>query len=65
VLFVLLGGLVQGLERRAREFELAARLERDAGVGALQRNRVVALDDRLPAKARQPSSMARMPSGPS
>ena len=52
VLFVLLGRLVQGLERRTREFELAARLERDAGVVALQRDRVVAFGDRLPAEAR-------------
>ena len=51
MLFVLLGRLVHGFERRAREFELAARLERDAGLGALQRDRVVALDDRLPAEA--------------
>ena len=44
--------LVQRLERRARQLELAAGLERDAGAVALQRNRVVAFGDRLPAEAR-------------
>ena len=53
VLLVLVRRLVQGLERRARQLELAARLERDAGLAAQQRDRVVALDHRLPAEARQ------------
>ncbi len=52
MLSVLRGCLVQGLERRARELELATRLERDAGAGAQERDRIVALDDRLPAKPR-------------
>jgi len=44
-----------------RKLELPAGLERDVGLAALERDRVVALDHGLPAEARQASSMARIP----
>ena len=46
------GGLVHGLDRRARQFELAARLERNgAAAGDVEHaDDVVALHDRLPAE---------------
>ena len=45
-------GLMDGFERRAGEFELAARLERDraAGLFVVQADDVVALHDRHPAE---------------
>ena len=46
-------GLVQVVERRARQFELARGLQADAAVRAGQRDDVAALLDRLPAIARQ------------
>ena len=49
----LLAGLMHGGQRRTREFELAARLERDRLVLAGQRNRPAGLQHRRPAKALQ------------
>ncbi len=43
-------GLVEVLERRARQFELAGGLEADRPVRALQRNDLAAFLDRLPAE---------------
>jgi hypothetical protein len=47
------GGIVDGELWRAREFELAARLERDAADGAeiAQADRVAAIEERVPAGA--------------
>ena len=47
----LAAGLVQGLQRRARQLELAARLQRDVAAGLLQRDRESLLEDGLPAEA--------------
>ena len=46
--------LVQGLDRRAGELELAAGLERDraAAVGAGEADDMAVIDDRLPAEPR-------------
>jgi hypothetical protein len=54
-------GLVQGLHRRARQLELATRLQRDrATTGDIgQTDRVVALHDRLPAE--QPGHTVKQP----
>src|SRR5579885_1922790 len=50
--FDLRGGFVDGCKRRAREFELAARLERDRcpAYGIIKPNEILAVIDRLPAE---------------
>ena len=57
-------GLVERLERRARELELAAGLQRELSAPRGQRDDVAAFDHRLPAEARHALSRAPMPSGP-
>ena len=52
-------GLVQGLDRRARQLELAARLEGDAGAALLQGDRAVLLADGAPAEARRQALQQR------
>src|SRR5579885_3720118 len=47
-------GLVQRLERRARELELSAGLQRDRAVTLGERDRILALQHRRPAEAREP-----------
>ena len=58
-------GLVQVLERRARQLELAGGLEADGAVGAGQGDDLAAFLDRLPAELGQASSRSRMPPGSS
>ncbi len=60
----LVAGLVQGLERRAREFELAAGLERDVGAAfACQRDDVFALIDGFPSEPLEPLEQVADPGG--
>jgi hypothetical protein len=47
----LVAGFVDGLERRAGEFQLAAGLEADVGAALLQADQMPALHDRRPAEA--------------
>ena len=55
--------LVQVLERRARQFELARGLEADGAVGAGQRDDLAAFLDRLPAELGQPLEQVADPAG--
>ena len=50
----LVAGLVDGFQRRARQFQLPARLQRDVAVRLGERDGVAVLQHRLPAETRQP-----------
>jgi hypothetical protein len=50
----LVAGVVERRDRRARQLELAARLQRDVAGLAAQRDDLAVLLDRLPAEAQQP-----------
>ena len=51
-------GLMEIVERRARQLELAARLERDRRLAARKPDEIVAVIDRLPAEPPQPFEQA-------